>query len=225
MGACSTPTSSATCSSSPWPWLAAASSCCCVRAFGALCPGRFWPWRSCWPSLFVIGRGFFPAIDPALVGYRTPAIDLLKGDSSLYRITTYVGGDEKTLNANTAMFYDIQDVRGYDSIIPRQYVDYMRLIQEQGELPYNRIAPIINKHPAAARLAAARPAQRQVCGHHPRRIPSTPRATPWSTTARCASIATTRRLPRAFLVPRAVVIPDADAAPARRCAPSTRARR
>jgi len=100
-------------------------------------------------ELFVIGRVFFPAVDPALVAFRTPAIDWLKGDSGLYRITSYVGGSEKTLNANTPMFYDIQDVRGYDSIIPRQYVDYMRLIQEQGELPYNRIAPMIDKYAAS----------------------------------------------------------------------------
>jgi len=48
----------------------------------------------------------------------------LKGDTELYRITTYTRDTEKgTLNANAAMFYDIADTRGYDSIIPKQYVD------------------------------------------------------------------------------------------------------
>jgi len=100
-------------------------------------------------ELFVIGKPFFPAVDPSLVGYRTPAIDFLLQDRSLYRITSYVGGSEKTFNANAGMFYDIADVRGYDSIIPKQYVEYMKLIQEQTELPYNRIAPIFESHPEA----------------------------------------------------------------------------
>jgi hypothetical protein len=47
------------------------------------------------------------------------------------------------------MFYGLQDVRGYDSIITRQYAEYMGLIQEQGELQYNRIAPIGNWAPQA----------------------------------------------------------------------------
>ena len=35
----------------------------------------------------------------------------------------------------------LQDIRGYDSIIPRRYADYMAMIEGQGELLYNRIAP------------------------------------------------------------------------------------
>jgi O-antigen/teichoic acid export membrane protein len=100
-------------------------------------------------ELFVIGKPFFPANDPALVEYRTPGIDLIKQDDDLFRITSLVGGDEKTMNANTGMLYDLYDVRGYDSIIPRQYVDYMQLLQEQGELPYNRIAPLNERNPEA----------------------------------------------------------------------------
>jgi hypothetical protein len=41
------------------------------------------------------------------------------------------------------MYYGWQDVRGYDSIIPRQYAEFMQQIQPQAnELLYNRIAPI-----------------------------------------------------------------------------------
>ncbi|WP_169239989.1 oligosaccharide flippase family protein, partial [Candidatus Roseilinea sp. NK_OTU-006] len=39
---------------------------------------------------------------------------------------------------------DFQDIRGYDSIIPKQYTDFMQAIEPQGELLYNRIAPIKN---------------------------------------------------------------------------------
>ncbi len=102
-------------------------------------------------ELYVIGRSFYPAVDTDLVAYRTPAIDFLSADPELFRITSYVGtaADDKPLNANAAMFYGLQDVRGYDSIITRQYAEYMGLIQEQGELQYNRIAPIGNWAPEA----------------------------------------------------------------------------
>jgi O-antigen/teichoic acid export membrane protein len=42
------------------------------------------------------------------------------------------------------MFFNFYDVRGYDSIIPKQYADYMNLIEPQNELQFNRIAPISN---------------------------------------------------------------------------------
>ncbi|MEZ4516601.1 MAG: hypothetical protein R3C44_07095 [Chloroflexota bacterium] len=42
--------------------------------------------------------------------------------------------------------YDLQDIRGYDSIIPRQYTDYMGAIELAG-LVFNRIQPI--GHPAS----------------------------------------------------------------------------
>ncbi len=40
------------------------------------------------------------------------------------------------------MPYGLEDVRGYDSIIPKSYAAYMQRIQPQGDLLYNRIAPI-----------------------------------------------------------------------------------
>jgi hypothetical protein len=44
------------------------------------------------------------------------------------------------------MYYGWQDIRGYDSIIPRQYVELMNRIQPQAnELLYNRIAPIYSQ--------------------------------------------------------------------------------
>ncbi|MCB0126782.1 MAG: oligosaccharide flippase family protein, partial [Caldilineaceae bacterium] len=49
----------------------------------------------------------------------------------------------KTFNANVGMYYGWQDIRGYDSIIPRQYVEFMdRIAPQEGELLYNRIAPL-----------------------------------------------------------------------------------
>ncbi len=97
-------------------------------------------------DLLIFGWGFNPAADPAWLEYTPPAIEFLKGkaaDSQPWRLTTYqIEGDTKTLNANIPWLHGLQDVRGYDSIIPRQYADYMGVIENQGELLYNRIAPI-----------------------------------------------------------------------------------
>ncbi len=98
-------------------------------------------------ELFAVGYGFYPRVDPALVAYRTPALEFLQADPDLFRITTY--GDDKTLQPNTAMLYGLADIRGYDSIIPRQYVEYMRLVHPQGMLPYNQIAPVPGGSPEA----------------------------------------------------------------------------
>ena len=98
-------------------------------------------------DLFIIGMQFYPAADPRLADFVPPAIQFLREDKSLYRITTYNNRDEKTFNANIGMFYDLSDIRGYDSIIPKQYADLMDLLAPQDELLYNRIAPFYNPEP------------------------------------------------------------------------------
>jgi len=63
--------------------------------------------------------------------------------SQPWRFTTFNVPGEKTFNANVGMYYGWQDVRGYDSIVPRQYAQFMNRIQPQeNELLFNRIAPI-----------------------------------------------------------------------------------
>ena len=60
-----------------------------------------------------------------------------------WRFTTFNLPGEKSFNANVGMYYGWQDIRGYDSIIPRQYVELMERIAPQAdELLYNRIAPL-----------------------------------------------------------------------------------
>jgi len=87
------------------------------------------------------GAGFNPAVDPALLNYTPPVVEFLRRDTSLWRYATFTPpGTTKTMNANTGMFYDLPAVAGYDSLFSRQYADYMRLIEEQDELQYNRIA-------------------------------------------------------------------------------------
>ncbi|MFN8446756.1 MAG: oligosaccharide flippase family protein [Caldilineaceae bacterium] len=61
-----------------------------------------------------------------------------------FRFTTFQATDEQTFWANVGMYYGWQDLRGYDSVIPRQYAQLMEQIQPQAEhgLLYNRIAPL-----------------------------------------------------------------------------------
>jgi O-antigen/teichoic acid export membrane protein len=93
-------------------------------------------------DLFVGAIGFNPAVDPKLLDYTPPVIGFLKQDQSQWRFTTFDPHGRKTFNANGGWPYDLQDVRGYDSIILKQYADYMGVIEAQNETQFNRIQPI-----------------------------------------------------------------------------------
>ncbi len=90
--------------------------------------------------------GFNPAVDPQLLRYTPPAIAFLQSrDDGDWRLTAWEPAGSaafKPLNMNMAWSFGLRDIRGYDSIIPRQYADYMRAIEPQGDLLYNRIGPI-----------------------------------------------------------------------------------
>lgn len=106
-------------------------------------------------DLYAAHGTFNPATDPGLSPLRNvpPVVQFLNeregageivGPSAQpWRFTTFDLPGEKTFNANVGMYYGWQDVRGYDSIIPRQYVRLMeRIAPQQNELLYNRIAPL-----------------------------------------------------------------------------------
>lgn len=92
-------------------------------------------------DLAVFGKGFNPAVDPALLDYQPPVVDFLKQDESVWRLSTFDPEGRNTLSPNVGMLYDLQDARGYDSLFSAQYARYMGWIEPQGQLPYNRIAP------------------------------------------------------------------------------------
>ena len=95
-------------------------------------------------DLLSASAGFNSASETTILDYTPPVVEFLKQDTGLWRFTTYDPNGQKLFNANAGWFYNFQDVRGYDSIIPQQYADYLKLIEPQNELQFNRIAPVSN---------------------------------------------------------------------------------
>ncbi|MEO8612003.1 MAG: oligosaccharide flippase family protein [Chloroflexota bacterium] len=100
-------------------------------------------------DLMIASWGFNPASDPALLDFTPPAIQWLMQKQQTegpFRYTTIddpsLGDRGKIMNANMGWRYGLDDVRGYESIIPKKYVEWMERIAPQTQLEYNRIAPL-----------------------------------------------------------------------------------
>ena len=95
-------------------------------------------------DLLLASYGFNPASDPALLYFKPPSVAFLQGQSGHFRITSLEDGRSPgpILTANTAMRYGLDDIRGYDSIIPAGYVATMRSLQPWHNLDHNRISPL-----------------------------------------------------------------------------------
>jgi len=157
-------------------------------------------------DLFIIGRGFNPAVDPELIDFTPPSVTFLQSDPDLFRFTTFNTPGEKTFNANVGMFSCLYDIRGYDSIIPQQYAQFMGLIEEQNELLYNRIAPLYEYSSLDSPLLDLLNVKYVITTRH---IPN-----PGYTLVYDDEVRIYRNdnyLPRAFVVPEAKVIEDEEA--------------
>ena len=93
-------------------------------------------------DLFYFGMGFNTASDPKLLQFTPPAIKFLQEDGSLFRIASF--GPGRALIPNAPMAFGIQDVRGYDSMILKDYVNFMEALERQGYLLQNRIDSIFD---------------------------------------------------------------------------------
>lgn len=119
--------------------------------------GRGWGRVSAWKplilaiialDLILAGAGFNPSVDPALLDFKPEVVKWLESQQAedpLFRLNSFdtpQGHGNKVFLANAGMYSNLFDVRGYDSIIPAQYGRFMHLIQENGDLFYNRIGPL-----------------------------------------------------------------------------------
>jgi O-antigen/teichoic acid export membrane protein len=96
-------------------------------------------------DLMQASYGFNPASDPLLLDFTPPTVQFLQNEQAegaIFRFTTLDDPAQRPiLNANSGWFFGLHDIRGYDSIIPKQYVEYMSTMAVQGQLGFNRIAP------------------------------------------------------------------------------------
>ena len=110
---------------------------------------RRWVWLAVGVTAFdllIASWGFNPASDPLLLDFTPPAIQFLQGQEGDFRYTTLQDPNKPLiLNANMGMSYGLDDIRGYDSIIPKQYVDTMRALHPQHQLDFNRVSPIFTR--------------------------------------------------------------------------------
>ncbi len=95
-------------------------------------------------DLFLANRGFHAVNDPALLDYKPEMVTWLEAQPGEWRLTSFTPHGDKPFNANSGWLYGFHDIRGYDSIIPKQYTDYMAAIEPQNGLPFNRVQPIAN---------------------------------------------------------------------------------
>ncbi|MEM7344494.1 MAG: oligosaccharide flippase family protein, partial [Chloroflexota bacterium] len=99
-------------------------------------------------DLLIAGWGFNPAVNPDLLDFRPEVVSWLEAQQEkdpYYRLTSFDtpdGRGNKVFLANVGMYNNLFDVRGYDSVILGQYAQFMHLIQENGDLLFNRIGPL-----------------------------------------------------------------------------------
>jgi O-antigen/teichoic acid export membrane protein len=101
-------------------------------------------------DLFSFGTGFNTAADTQVLGFVPQTIAAIKADPDLFRIVTF--GEDDTLPSNTNMLFGLQDVRGYDTIILRDYVEYLEQIEPQRGIPYSKVAKLFEQKSLASPL-------------------------------------------------------------------------
>jgi O-antigen/teichoic acid export membrane protein len=95
-------------------------------------------------DLFLANRNFNAAVEQDLLLFKPDMVSWLEQQPGQWRLTSFAPHGDKPFNANSGWLYDFEDIRGYDSIITKQYTDYMAAVEPQNELQYNRVQPIAN---------------------------------------------------------------------------------
>ena len=95
-------------------------------------------------DVLIANAGFHASNDPALVEFQPEMAQWLEAQPGEWRLTSFVPKGAAPFAPNAAWMFGLQDVRGYDSIIPKQYTDYMAAIEPQYALKFNQVQPIAN---------------------------------------------------------------------------------
>ena len=93
-------------------------------------------------DLWMATGDFHSAVSPTLLDVRPALVDWLADQPDYWRITSFDPHGSKPLNANIGWHYDLYDIRGYESVIPKQYTAYMAAIEPQNGLQFNRVQAI-----------------------------------------------------------------------------------
>ena len=95
-------------------------------------------------DIFIANFGFHTAVSPDLLTYKPQLVQWLEQQPQPWRLTSFTPNGDTPFHANVGWLHDFPDIRGYDSIIPKQYTSYMAAIEPQNGLQFNRIQPIAN---------------------------------------------------------------------------------
>ena len=93
-------------------------------------------------DLFVFGYGFNTMSDARLLDFTPPSISKIQEDPEVFRITTFNYDD--VLKPDAGMIFGLQDIRGYDTIIMKQYVEFWKLLEEPQGLTSSMIHKLVD---------------------------------------------------------------------------------
>ncbi len=86
-------------------------------------------------DLFLVGMPFNPTTSPEQI-YPTPdAIKFLKQDPGIYRVSA----TGLILNPNSGMVFNLADIRGYDPVTPRRYLDLISRLEGHFPIHYHSL--------------------------------------------------------------------------------------
>ncbi len=88
-------------------------------------------------DLLVFGLGYVRFSDPRWLEFVPPAVRRLQAEPGPFRIASF--GPEDILPPNLAQLFGLEDIRGYDSVIPARFVRLWEVMEPPQGLLYNRL--------------------------------------------------------------------------------------
>ena len=86
-------------------------------------------------DVFLVGMPFNPTIIPQRIFPTPGAIQFLKQDHDIYRVS----GTDLILNPNSGMVFGISDIRGYDAVVPQRYADLVSRLEGHYRLHFHSL--------------------------------------------------------------------------------------